>query len=76
MVHIQSRFVNGANLNKWFIDTPNHTTQGFVVDVNFKYFDEIFQHGDHGIIFKNNNFWLFIDNDENQIDGSIVSEVF
>lgn len=73
-VNIQSRFVNEQNAINWFIDTPNQTIQGFVVDLKYNHFNVIFERDDHGFIFKNNHFWLIIDNDvENQIDEPAVS---
>lgn len=48
---------------KILIDTPMHTIQGFIVDIACENFLNIFNHDDFKIIFKNNNFWLFIDFD-------------
>lgn len=57
----QSRFVQKFERIVRLIDTPQHTIQGFAVDFSCNNTDKIFHHEDHGIIFKDNNFWLFID---------------
>lgn len=56
-----------------FVDTPNHTVQGFIVNRKCKHVETVFLQPDHGVIFKNNNFWLFIDNDASlELNESIV----
>ncbi|XP_031622982.1 glutamate receptor 1-like [Contarinia nasturtii] len=58
---IQSRFE--VDFDKKIIpDTPPNTIQGFVVHMKCDRFMEIFRDGDHAIMFRDNNFWLFIDN--------------
>lgn len=56
------------------VDTPNNTIQGFIANKNCDHFKEIFLGQDHGMLFKNNNLWLFIDNDASStVTESIVS---
>lgn len=59
---------------KQLVDTPNTTIQGFIANKNCDHFKKIFLGQDHGIIFKNNNLWLFIDFDASSTTTeSIVS---
>lgn len=61
--NIQSRFVHTVEVRrKWLIDAPNHTSHGFIVDKKCDHINEFFNCDGHGVIFKNNHFWLFIDN--------------
>lgn len=62
----QSRFVQKFERIVRLIDTPQRTIQGFAVDFSCNNTDKIFHHEDHGIIFKDYNVWLFIDNDLNR----------
>lgn len=74
---IQSRFISVFNMIEILIDTPLNTIQGFIVNLKCEQFSEIFQHENHGIIFKDNNLWLFIDDDtDKSINESIVSLIF
>lgn len=74
MANIQSRFMGDFEIMPRFVDTPNHTIQGFVVNMKCIYIETIFSRDDHGVIFKNNNLWLFIDNDASiETNESIVS---
>lgn len=70
---IQSRFIAKFDVMPQFVDTPNHTVQGFIVNRKCKHVETVFLQPDHGVIFKNNNFWLFIDNDASlELNESIV----
>ena len=69
--NIQSRFVHTFEVNRrWLIDAPNHTTQGFIFNKKCDHINEFFVCDGHGDTFKNNNFWLFVDN--NPISGSTI----
>lgn len=73
-VNIQSRFIGIFDTPYILIDTPKQTIQGFIVDLMcFK--PAAFIRQDHGISMKNNNLWLFIDNNDTSstIANSIVS---
>lgn len=74
-VGIQSRFIDKFDtLDTLKIDTLKHTIQGFVVDI-MCFNPSAFIRQDHGISMKNNNLWLFIDNNDTSstIANSIVS---
>lgn len=72
--NIQSRFIGESMEKPRIADTPNHAIQAFVVNRMCKHDDSIFTHEDHGFLFKDNNLWLFIDNDsELETNDSIVS---
>ncbi|XP_031622981.1 uncharacterized protein LOC116340566 [Contarinia nasturtii] len=60
---IQSRFLRSFDANSQLIDTPIQTVQGFIVNKYCDHIKMILLRDDHGVIFKNNNLWLFIDND-------------
>lgn len=71
--NLQSRFVSKFQVIPQLVDTPKHTTQGFIVNKKCQHFEAIFSSENHGVIFKNNHFWLFIDNDTTlEIDQAIV----
>lgn len=71
---IQSRFIAKFEEIPQLVDTPNHTVQGFVVYKKCEHIKAIFVQPEHGVIFKNNNIWLFIDNDATiELNESIVS---
>lgn len=73
--NIQSRFIGDFEAMARLIDTPNHTVQGFIVNKNCDHFETIFIRDDHGIIFKNNNLWLFIDDEPDlTVEESMVSK--
>lgn len=74
--NIQSRFIVEFDEIKLLIDTPNNTIQGFVVNVDCHRFERIFDEGDHSIIFRDNNFWLFIDDniDLDEIDTRVSTD--
>lgn len=63
MTNIQSRFIGVSELAPQ-LDTPTPTVQGFIVNKKCNHSQKIFHSVDHGVIFKNNNLWLFIDNNE------------
>lgn len=72
--NIQSRFIGELREKLYFADTPDNTIQGFVVnnmcDLNMGFFSR----EDHGIIFKDNHLWLFIDHNSTlETNESIVS---
>lgn len=72
--NIQSRFVSKFEVFPQLVDTPKHTVQGFIVNKKCQHFEAIFLRENHGVIFKNNHFWLFIDNDPNlEMIEAIVS---
>lgn len=60
--NIQSRFIQDFRNIPRFIDTPNNTIQGFVVDLGCADSFDIFEQEDQAIIFKDNNLWLLVDN--------------
>lgn len=71
---MQSRFLHRLEVHSKLIDTPIHTIQGFIVNKYCDHIKMLFLRDDQSIIFKNNNLWLFIDNDASlEIDVSIVS---
>lgn len=60
---IQSRFVVDFMRPVQVIDTPMHSFEGYVADLQCESVERIFANTkNHGNIFKNNNLWLFIDN--------------
>lgn len=61
--NIQSRFIDKFEEMSHIIDTPNHTIQGFIIDIMCHRY-AAFTRQDHGILFKNNNLWLLIDNND------------
>lgn len=66
---IQSRFMIEFDTIDQLVDTPNHTIQGFIV--NMLCDDQIdlkFPDDDRRIIFRDSNLWLFVDNN---IDSSV-----
>lgn len=71
---IQSRFITDFTRRITTIDTPMHSFEGYVVDLQCANIETIFANTkDHGIIFKNNNLWLFIDNNvERDVDSAMV----
>lgn len=74
-LNIQSRFIGKfGEMAHLMVDTPNHTIQGFIVDT-ICHQNTAFTRQDHGISFKNNNLWLFIDNNDTTLStaDSIVS---
>lgn len=74
---MQTRIISDLNMIEMLIDTPEHTIQGFIVNLKCENIDEIFLHGDHRIIFKDNNLWLFIDDDvDKPMNESIVNVIF
>lgn len=60
-LNIQSQhainFQNGTQL----FDTLSSTAQGFAVDINCENISMIFEYADQSLIFKNNYFWTFYD---------------
>lgn len=71
--NMQSRFIGTFQLTPRLVDTPNHTVQGFIVNKKCKHVENVFLQQEPGIVFKNNNFWLFIDNDDTlELNESIV----
>lgn len=74
---IQSRFISEFNMIKILIDTPANTKQGFIVNLKCAHINGIFYQEDHGIVFKDNNLWLFIDDDtDKQMNEFIVNVIF
>lgn len=72
-VNFQSRFISEFKEMAHLIDTPKHTKQGFIVDLICQQYSAFIRQ-DHGISMKNNNLWLFIDNDSTSTTtNSIVS---
>lgn len=66
--NFQSRFVTNFSDASRFLDTNNSTIiQGFVIDSACKDYQKIFDQKPHEVIFKNNNFWLLLDE---QVDGA------
>lgn len=75
---IQSRFISEFNMIEMLIDTPANTIQGFIVNLKCApaHVNGIFYQEDHGIVFKDNNLWLFIDDDrDKQVNESIVNVI-
>lgn len=62
-LNIQSRFIGKFEEAPHLIDTPDHTIQGFIVDM-FCHPYLVFTRQDHSLLYKNNNLWLFIDDDD------------
>lgn len=61
--NIQSRFMIEFDTNDHLVDTPNHTIQGFIVNMLCDdHIDLKFPDDDRRIIFRDNNLWLFVDN--------------
>lgn len=73
---MQSRFLVEFEDIKLLIDTPNNTIQGFVVNLDCEIFEGIFNGGDQSIIFRDNNLWLFIDDniDLDEIDARVSTD--
>lgn len=72
--NIQSRFIGEFEVLSQLVDTPKSTVQGFIVNKNCDHIKTIFLRNDDGVIFKNNNLWLFIDSENSLgIEESIVS---
>lgn len=65
--NVQSRFVVEFDNFKMLIDTPNNTVQGFAVNMKCDRFETVFNEDDHAILFRDNNLWLFID-DNTELD--------
>lgn len=72
--NFRSRFVTNFSNIPNVLNTNNSTIiQGFVVDLDCKNYEQIFNQKRHDIIFKNNNFWLLIDDDaEPDANGTLV----
>lgn len=65
--NFQSRFVTDFSNVSRFLDTDKSIViQGFVVDLTCTNYSEIFKQKPHDVIFKNNNHWLWI---EDQAEG-------
>lgn len=68
-----SRFINDFTREEPIVDTPMHSFEGYVADLACPNIELVFGNEDHGSIFKNNNLWLFIDNNGGRsIDDALV----
>ena len=74
--NVQSRFIVEFEEINLLIGTPNNTIQGFVVNMDCERFEEIFDEGDQSIIFRDNNLWLFINDniDLEEIDTRVSTD--
>lgn len=74
---MQSRFITDFTRKQPIIDTPMHSFEGYVVDLACPNIELVFGTEDHGLIFKNNNLWLFIDNNyDRSLDDALVRFTF
>lgn len=73
---IQSRFIDRFDGIRNLVDTPAASVQGFVVNTACANHQQIFAQEDQRVLFKNNNFWLFIDFDSNGGNGIPVCSMF
>lgn len=68
--NMQSRFIiDEFDKIRQLVDTPNNTIQGFIVNMDCYQIASIFPEVDHGTVFRDNNLWLFVDNN---IDSSVI----
>lgn len=72
---IQSRFIDRFDGIRNLMDTPFASTQGFVVNTDCENHQQIFTQEDQRVLFKNNNFWLFISSNQSDDDGIPVRTV-
>lgn len=73
---IQSRFIDRFDAIRNLVDTPASSIQGFVVNTACANHQQIFEQEDQRVLFKNNNFWLFVDFDGNGGNGIPVCSMF
>lgn len=60
---IQSRFIDRFDNIPNLVDTPSTTIQSYVVNMACENHQRIYSQAVGEVLFKNNNFWLFIDFD-------------
>lgn len=71
--YMPSRFITDFTRKKPIVDTPMHSFEGYVADLACPNIELVFGNEDHGVIFKNNNLWLFVDNDaDRSTDTALV----
>lgn len=68
---IQSRFIDRFDNIPNLVDTPMQTIGGYVVNTACENHRQIFPQADGKVLFKNNNFWLFIDFDTDDGDDEL-----
>lgn len=68
---IQSRFIDRFDNIPNLVDTPPTTIQSYVVNMACENHQRIYPQADGKVLFKNNNFWLFIDFDGDDGDDGI-----
>lgn len=74
---IQSRFIDRFDNIPNLVDTPLQTIGGYVVNTACGNHRQIFPQADGKVLFKNNNFWLFIDfnTDDGEDELPVVFEM-
>lgn len=65
--NFQTRFVtNFENVSNYLDTNESPLIQGFVIDLSCRNYHTILEQNPHEVIFKNNNYWLLIDDERDR----------